>query len=261
MPGTLALSVLWILTNGVAPCTSRLLNISTSPVPDADINRLSFDLPAVILFSAMEIVASPRDESLSSFTRKVPVTFAPLRVTLNLSSVLESSLTLKIISLLTPSVPSMYILALTSPPLAWKSIPGVFASLVLCSVMVAVACLMCNEVSGELTVPIPTCPSVSMIKSPVPAVTNFKFAFDPLEVISLVTISPAVTGPANTIPPVPLASIVMSALVSSELIVVLFRDSLSISTIPVPLANIFTSPLVSAFVRLPFDDVVAAKSV
>ena len=75
------------------------------------------------------------------------------------------------------------------------------------------------------------------------------------------TISPAVTGPANTILPVPFACSVMSALVSSELIVVLFRDSLSISTIPVPFGKIFTSSLVVELVNIPLDDVVAAKSV
>ena len=53
----------------------------------------------------------------------------------------------------------------------------------------------------------------------------------------------------------------ISALVSSELIAVLFIDNLSISTIPVPFANILTLPLVSEFVKFPFDDVVAAKSV
>ena len=55
-----------------------------------------------------------------------------------------------------PEVPSIITSALTLPPEFCKLRPGVFASAVLCNVIFAAAVLICSEVSGELTEPIPT---------------------------------------------------------------------------------------------------------
>ena len=120
--------------------------------------------------AAVEVTAVLLIDSTS--VSNVPVTFAPPSVTLNFSAKLPSWFW-KTISLLVPSVPSMKILALTLPPLCWKLIPGVFASAVLWSVMIALDCLMCNEVSGEFTSPIPTCPPGFNKISPLPPGSSF----------------------------------------------------------------------------------------
>ena len=48
IPGTLALSVLWILRKGVADFILKSVSVVTSPVPAADSSRLAFDADDVM---------------------------------------------------------------------------------------------------------------------------------------------------------------------------------------------------------------------
>ena len=82
---------------------------------------MAFDADEVIVLSVMLMPSS---------TFKVPDTFAPVCVTLNLSAN-EPECVWKKISLDVPDVPSNFITPLTLPPDCWKLIPGVFASFVL----------------------------------------------------------------------------------------------------------------------------------
>ena len=71
--------------------------------------KLGWELPV------MDIVASPKEEPLLSKMFKVPVTLAPVCVTLNLSAVDEPSYVLTKTVLEIPSVPSILSSALTLP--------------------------------------------------------------------------------------------------------------------------------------------------
>ena len=122
-----------------------------------------------------------------------------------------------------------------------------FASAVLCKVIFDAADLMCSFESGEFTVPIPTCPSVSMIKSPVPAVINLRFAFDPLDVKSFAVTLVAVTTPANVPAPSTSSAVPFNNLSSSLLILtaILFEpafftlNSIAPSSVPSDASKIF----------------------
>ena len=95
------------------------------------------------------------------------------------------------ISLEVPDVPSNFMTPLTFPPDCWKLRPGVFASLVLCSVITEFVSFRCKSVSGALTDPIPTCPPAFNNMSPVPLFSMVMSPFAP----STISIDPESVSP------------------------------------------------------------------
>ena len=83
---------------GVAEINLKFVSVVTSPDPDADNSKFAFDADDVIMLSVMLM-------ALSMF--KVPVTVAPVCVTLNLSAKEAPSYVLKKIVFDVPDVPSI----------------------------------------------------------------------------------------------------------------------------------------------------------
>ena len=110
-----------VKTDGVFPIIFCVSN-SIAPVPEASICKLVFEDAVVIVLSV--IVIPP---SISN----VPVTFAPLRCTLNDSVRLAPSNVWNINSFAVPLVPSNKILAPDVPAEPIKSTPGTLALFVL----------------------------------------------------------------------------------------------------------------------------------